>query len=419
MTGLQDIQYFLDRYKKTELRDIADVFGKDLPMSLKTRDMTEELAAYLSCSPSEWMNLMFERDLLLLSKLVSMGPDRPLFLNPPDYPTVLEFSGIICSDPSDGEDFHKVWITEEIYNLTSPCVGKALRDGRLSGRFEVERVMLGYLNLYGVIPFEMYSDLLVEYASSPYSPGFDSVMHFIGNNPITKVYHWYDEEGNLFLCSPSVEDPARIISDRNTYSDVGDYKVFSIEDAIEAGRGAPYFTFGIKNGKGQELDMMLRSLGYEGDDLVWEEHEIWMCAQNPEINLTLFDSVTSLIDSIPSEDIYLSYLKIIADYANESPKWVLKGHSADESGFLRVDPCLESSDIDEDGATHPRWEMPFPTISEGYSDIIETDPQLESLISKMPAGFPFGMAIPHVSGDDPCPCGSGLKYANCHGKIKS
>lgn len=417
MTGYQDLKYFLDRYKKTELRDIADVFGKDLSMSLKKHDMTEELATYLSCSPAEWMDFMFERDLLLLSKLVSMGPDKPIFLNPPDYPTVLEFGGIISSESTEGEDYHKVWLTEDIFNLTSPHVGKALRKGRQSGRFEIERVMLGYLNLYGVMPFEMYSDLLVDYASSPYSPGFNNVMHFIGNNPITKVYHWYDDDGNLFLCSPSVEDPAQLINDSKAFSEVGDYKKFTIENAIEAGRGAPYFIFGMNTDKGQELDMMLRSLGYEGDDLLWEEHEIWMCAQNPEINIALFDSVTSLVDSIPSEEMYISYLQIIADYANEAPKWVLKGHSADETGFLRVDPSIEPSDGDQE--SHPHWEMPFPTISDGYSDIIETDPRLEGLISRMPAGFPFGMAIPHVSGDDPCPCGSGLKYSNCHGKIKS
>jgi preprotein translocase subunit SecA len=26
------------------------------------------------------------------------------------------------------------------------------------------------------------------------------------------------------------------------------------------------------------------------------------------------------------------------------------------------------------------------------------------------------MAVRHVAPDDPCPCGSGLKYKNCHGR---
>ena len=62
-------------------------------------------------------------------------------------------------------------------------------------------------------------------------------------------------------------------------------------------------------------------------------------------------------------------------------------------------------------------EMPAPTKSEGYTDIVEKDKALEALSAFMPNGFPFGMAVPHVAPDDPCPCGSGLKYRYCHGKI--
>jgi uncharacterized protein YecA (UPF0149 family) len=63
--------------------------------------------------------------------------------------------------------------------------------------------------------------------------------------------------------------------------------------------------------------------------------------------------------------------------------------------------------------------MPKPTISEGYTDLIEKNGALEALSAILPEGFPFGMAIPHVSPEDPCPCGSGLKYKNCHGKLLS
>ena len=104
-----------------------------------------------------------------------------------------------------------------------------------------------------------------------------------------------------------------------------------------------------------------------------------------------------------------------SDYANSLPKWRLFGYSADETGALRVyvDPSEEPAEGE------PHWEMPHPSISEGYSDLIETTPELDALTAMMPPGFPFGMAIPHVAGDDPCPCGSGLKYKNCHGRNKS
>ena len=61
--------------------------------------------------------------------------------------------------------------------------------------------------------------------------------------------------------------------------------------------------------------------------------------------------------------------------------------------------------------------MPRPTISPGYTDTIDNDGPFRDLGRYLPEGFPFGMAIPHVAADDPCPCGSGLQYRHCHGKF--
>ena len=53
---------------------------------------------------------------------------------------------------------------------------------------------------------------------------------------------------------------------------------------------------------------------------------------------------------------------------------------------------------------YPHWNMPELTVSDGY-------PRM--------GGFPLGFAVPHVAPDDPCPCGSGLRYSHCHGKYLS
>ena len=58
----------------------------------------------------------------------------------------------------------------------------------------------------------------------------------------------------------------------------------------------------------------------------------------------------------------------------------------------------------EETGDYPHWNMPELTVSAGY-------PRM--------GGFPLGFAIPHVAPDDPCPCGSGLRYAHCHGKYLS
>ena len=113
-------------------------------------------------------------------------------------------------------------------------------------------------------------------------------------------------------------------------------------------------------------------------------------------------------------------LTAIIDYANVVPKWVLGGYSALEKDVLVLEhPSYGQDDgpDDPEAEDYPHWSMPRPTISEGYTDLIETDDALDRLSPLMPEGFPFGLAIPHVAPMDPCPCGSGLRYFHCHGKI--
>ena len=64
-------------------------------------------------------------------------------------------------------------------------------------------------------------------------------------------------------------------------------------------------------------------------------------------------------------------------------------------------------EIHKEEEEYPHWTMPEPTISDGYAGELNSD------------FLPLGFAIPHVAPDDPCPCGSGLRYCRCHGKYLS
>lgn len=408
----------LQEFRKPELKDIGDIFGREVSARTRKEEMARELAVYLTGSPSEWLDYMLERDLMLLSRLVDMGPEQRLFLNYPDYPTVLEITGIVDWDDSD-ENFHQVWLRDEIWRIVRPHIAGAIRKGRDSGRFELERLMIGYANLYGAMPYEMFLDRVIDYFEREFGPDLGVLSALLRRNPFLKLCRYTDPGGSgTYLLAPGVDAPEEFFKRRSEYQVESGYKEFSDEDAMAAGIGAPYFTFGLETTEGKALVEMLVRLGYSGDDLAWEEHEIWMCAQDPGENAALFDAVIRRSDRIASQAEYDRCMETVAAYANATPKWYLKGHSADETGLLgvRVETVEEEMEGDE---AHPHWEMPHPTISEGYTDLIETNPRLDALISMMPQGFPFGMAIPHVAEDDPCPCGSGLKYGHCHGKYKS
>ena len=161
------------------------------------------------------------------------------------------------------------------------------------------------------------------------------------------------------------------------------------------------------------LEQMYRRVGYEGYELVKAEHDTWMESQyTVEQNDALFQP---LMDSPMSPDLddesWKACCQIVSDYANSIPKWFLCGYSAAVKDLCKADwpawrnPAPEPPALEEE--PYPKWTMPEPTITAGFASEMDTD------------GYPLGFAIPHVAPDDPCPCGSGLRYCRCHGKYLS
>lgn len=415
----RNIASILSSFQKYELEDIGNLFGTHFPSRMKKSEMVAGLAYYLSACPSKWLNHLMERDLRLLKMLVEAGPDVQLNLDYPPYPTVLEAAGLVDFDDSDGS-FHRVLLRQEVYDIVAPFIDDAIAEGEKTGYFDIERVALGYLNLYGVLEFELFIDLMMEYYEQNFGSDFGPLTEYFKSSPLLKLCRCNDD-GKMgdCVCSPCVENPGELFSNRSFYSGIDNYRQFAWTEAMKAGSDAPFFTYGLDTPEGEAMTDMLRSLGYDGSELLIEVHDIWMNSQllNDDIADSVFDTVTQCGDKIGSLDRYNECLHIIADYVNSLPKWLLKGYSPEESGYLKVvlkfDPSVEN---DPACGEAPRWSMPRPTISDGYTDLIETDAALERLSAMMPEGFPFGMAIPHVAPDDPCPCGSGLKYRNCHGR---
>ncbi|MBR1705450.1 MAG: SEC-C domain-containing protein [Bacteroidales bacterium] len=405
----------LKGFQKMELEDLGSILGSDLPRRLKKARQVELLADYLTLKPKRWMSHLMERDIRLLKSLVHSGPDKVQYMDYPDYPSLLEVSGLVDYDDSDGH-FHKVWLRREVYDIVAPHVDQVIQTGEKSGRFEIERVGLGYLNLYGILPTGHFVDLMMDYYEARYGKDFDDLVGILHQSPLIKLCRYTDRHGD-YVCSPCVSGADELFELRETVpGDADTFRPFNFEEALEAGAGAPYFTVGLKTPEGRALVDMLQGLGYEGFELVKVEHDIWVESQAPLLNDSLFEPVDRRGDSIPSVHRYQSCLDIVAAYANSVPKWALNGFSAEERDFLIVEAPTFTEEAVADDEGQPRWTMPRPTISEGYIDIIETDAALDRLSALMPQGFPFGLAIPHVALEDPCPCGSGLKYGHCHGK---
>ncbi len=408
----------LDSFQKPELQDLGSILGNDLSPRLRKSQLVDQMDTYLRGEPRRWLSHLMERDVRLLRDLVHAGPEKVQYQDFADYPSLLEVTGLVQFDDSD-ENYHKVWISREMYDIVASHVEKVLRSGEKSGQYEVERVALGYLNLYGVIPTNRFLDLLMDWFEGQYGSDFQDLTHFLQQSPLVKMYRYTDQWGD-YVCSPCVENTEELFTLRKSLKQTR-FRNYTAVEAREAGSGAPYFTVGMKTPEGMRLEQMYRRVGYEGFDLVKAEHDTWMEAQyTAEQNDALFHP---LMDSPMAPELddasWEACCRIICDYANSIPKWFLCGRTAAETQLGLADwdawkpeipAAFQGIDSDEGeagGEDYPRWTMPEPTISDGFAKDLGA------------AGLPLGFAIPHVAPDDPCPCGSGLRYCHCHGKYLS
>lgn len=406
----------LDGFQKPELEDLASLLGSDLSPRLRKSQLVEGMDSYLHGEPLRWMSHLMERDVRLLRDLVHAGPEKVQYMDFADYPSLLEVTGIVEYDDSD-ENYHKVWISREVYDIVSPSIDKVIRTAEKNGQYELERLCLGYLNLYGILPTDRFLDIVMEwYEVNNASPDYPRLSLLLQQSPLVKMYRYTDRWGD-YLCSPCVEDIDEIFTRREQLKQKR-FEKFPFQQAREAGSGAPYFTVGMKTSAGMALEQMYRRVGYEGFELVKAEHDTWMEAQYTDgINDALYQP---LIDSplYPELDdaSWLACCEIVAAYADSIPKWVLCGRSAAETGLCcanwevwkeRIREESAHAVADAPGDEYPHWTMPEPTISDGYASELDGD------------FLPLGFAIPHVAPNDPCPCGSGLRYCRCHGKYLS
>ena len=402
------IHTLLDGFQKPELQDLGSLLGRELSPRLRKSQLVEQLDVYLHGEPGRWLTHLMERDVRLLRDLVNAGPEKVQYLDYAVYPSLVEVSGLVEHDDTD-ENYHKVWISREVYDIVAPFVEKAIHKGERSGQFDIERVGLGYLNLYGIIPTSVFLELITDYYEQRYDSCYTTLMQMLQQSPMVKLCRYTDKWGD-YLCSPCISDTEEIHTLRQQMKQKRQAS-FTMEQAREAGSGAPYFTVGMRSREGMALEQLYRRLGYEGFELVKAEHDTWIEAQyTAEYNEALFHP---LMDSPNGQHLdeqsWKACCQIVADYADSVPKWALNGLSAREAGQMQLDAASwENLQPDEGPAEetgdYPHWNMPELTVSDGY-------PRM--------GGFPLGFAIPHVAPDDPCPCGSGLRYAHCHGKYLS
>lgn len=397
-----ELQRFFKQYLKDDLITILDFFEQPYEKSTKKAELVDMVCEYIGGHPVDWLFMLPERDLRLLKELVEHGPNIWIPMTAQECPCVIEGLHLIFADDTDLSRV-SVLLPYEIYSLISPFVSDVIKDKEAANMFEKERIGLGILNIYGVLPLDEFIEILFEMF-----PGDHSSSVEVAHCPYVVMQRVFYVD-DCYLVSPFVYDYKAILEARKPFNKkIRKYRKCTKEEAISAGSPIPFCSYGHDMPMGEDVISVLMSLGLTREMALEEIHEMWIDAQfttDQSFTEALFNYVNDKIDDIQSFAEYKRCIDTIAAYANSIPKWLLKGRTSTDAGLLQL-----SIKVDEETYTEFVEEDKFFSPYSPENGIEEpADGPLDQF-------YKLGIGIRHVHPDAPCPCGSGISYRFCHGR---
>jgi len=202
------INDILNSRTKEEIEATLDYFDA-LPLRImRKNELVRTLASYLS-APKVWLDKLMEQDLRLLQTLCKAGPDNSVDMIPGDYPSVVEVLRFVdASRPGVGEDMQHLSIPAVFYELIAKDIDDVISRKEKDGSFDLEHLILGAVNIYGVVPLRTFVDCIFE--------DFDdlgAMRDFAANVARHPVIRLYQEQykGEPYLVSPYVENTPRTL----------------------------------------------------------------------------------------------------------------------------------------------------------------------------------------------------------------
>jgi len=390
------IKDILDSRTKEEIEATLDYFDALPFRMMRKKDLVRTLSSYLS-APRVWLDKLMEQDLRLLQSLCKAGPGNSIDIIPGDYPSVVEVLHFVdASQPASGDEMQSISIPPAFYDLISGEIDEVISRKERDGSFALEHLILGAVNIYGVVPLRTFVDCIFM--------DFDDLKAMrefamnVAKHPVMRIYQ-EEYKGEAYLVSPYIDNLDDMMKTRRErYKQVRKYAKAGRAEAESCGAKAPFCCYGLDTAEGKALLEMLGYIGYEGESLYVAAHTVWLNSQfepdghNLDMLMSVLSEAAADVDTLER---FTDFVQIVLDYANSVPKWLLKGHSAQETGLMMYSATQEY-------------------IEEIYGAELSEFENEEVL-----RFFDSVHKVRPVAPDEPCPCGSGLSYRLCHGRFCS
>ena len=371
---------FLLSLTKDEINHIRKLFhcDDDVPSTLRKQEMALGVADYMLNESEYWMRMLPMNELQILEELLNHKPGYEFNAGYEPYPTLLDDYGIATVE------YDKCG--SSIYSL-DPDMYKALKYGMHNAIgfilckdcIQYEMYARGALNLYGVIRCDRMYDILrkaekvieEEYGESGVQPGH---LVYISESLLLNAY-MIDYDGESYFFHPSVEDPEEFIEEQLSRPQL-DYKTYTVDEIREASANPPFITVGMDQPWGKDLLALAKRFA-TGSFIDVPDYDNYFIEAQYGIKEFISASVAEM--KFSSMDDANRFVGKLNEFSNRIPHWKLKGWSPVELSAQRS-----------------------PGFLPGQMGVFN------------PSGF-----VRKVGRNDPCPCGSGRKYKDCHGKYQS
>ena len=376
-----EIYVMLMNMTKDVINDYRKLLECDVKSNLNKSDMAAGVARYIEQKSEHWLRRIPTWELEILTELVALKPGEKFDGGCQPMPSILEQLKLMKAD-------HNPNNLHVLYSLT-PTMHKSIKAGinnafvyvTLNEYAQLDQFVMGVMNKYGIIPKDVLASY-VYHASKDIEKelGDDDADGMSGffyvQESLLINYNTIDSrEGIQFVYHPSIEPSVESLNTILSCPKSIKYKKFSTDEFFAAGYGYPYITAGIETDEGFAFIKMLEKFtaSPEHSKLLFCDIYAMLQEENEE-GLTLLDLSFSEAKHISAKEME-EYRIALQAYKEVMPRWDLRGHS-----------------ISEIRGTRKKTSAPM-----------------------MPN--PFDYVAKKVDPNQPCPCGSGKKYKDCHGRL--
>ncbi len=371
----------LEAQTKDRLLEVRSLFEVDVPSSSRKADLIDAIERHFLTRTEDVLRLLPEYELRLLQGLSHLPKGHTYTFAFPHTPYFLALFDLVESsyDPETRET--SISIDDDLREAVAGCIDSVVIGYELDGGFEAEMVFFGMLTVYGVVEMKDLMDLIEE----NYSPERAGAIY---RRLVLYAPFRFFKSGTR-LCHPALGNPDDLVKDREKRG-FASLKKVPLKEIKDAGMTTPYFASDMKAPHGKALLEALRSAGFDEEALPFVVSDIWRENQFSGDAKGVTRMVKSILEGgrFSSHEDAERCIGAIMDYSNHIPKWFLGGRS--------------SAEVGTGGGTIPGMAA-----------------NLNATAEKLASIYSGASRFPKVGRNDPCPCGSGLKYKNCHGKNQS